>query len=388
MLKKMLLLFIVFFLFISYTKANLRQQMLQNYEQQKSRMLRNYEAEKEQMTIDWQNQRQAIENRWHSFRNSTKTELVSYSEDLNSRSIINFEDGYIEIEAIVEIQEEDADKKVIELLRKKVNDVLETKDVNGELLIIDQIDYSVPKIEKELLEKDQIDYSVPKIKEKLPAPEKKVAVDNFVNQIIEEKVEKSEPEKSRDEIERKVARVKIPLITNHLVIRAKRYLVYVNKYSEQYDLPPEFVFAVMETESHFNPYAKSHVPAFGLMQLVPRTGAYDASQVVYGRAVMLTPEQLYDPETNIHLGIAYFHLIFNRYLRRYRDNEFVHLLASTAAYNCGPTRVNRILRDLDVENMDNREFYIQFKNRLPNETKNYIDKVLNNTEKYRQITEI
>jgi membrane-bound lytic murein transglycosylase C len=377
MLKKnIIILSVIFVLISSYLMANKRQQMLENFERQRSQMLNNYETEKKQMTVDWENQRKEIEQKWHNYRNSTKKELVSYSEDLNSRSIINFEEGYIEVEAIVEDQEEDSDQKVINILREKVNNVIETKDVDGTLLIKDQIDTT----EKEEKIIEDID---------LPAPPKPVVpIKKYVDNLIETKTEKTEPLKSKDEKERVVATVKIPLISNHLLIRAKKYLELVNKYSEQYDLPPEFVFAVMETESHFNPYAKSHIPAYGLMQLVPRTGAYDASKVVFGKNILLKPDELYDPETNIHLGIAYFHLIFNRYLRRYRENEFVHLLASTASYNCGPTRVNRILRDFDFENMDNQKFYVKFKSRLPNETKNYIDKVLNNTDKYRHITEI
>ncbi|GIS72714.1 MAG: hypothetical protein CM1200mP10_22910 [Candidatus Neomarinimicrobiota bacterium] len=55
--------------------------------------------------------------------------------------------------------------------------------------------------------------------------------------------------------------------------------------------------AIAETESAFNPKAKSHVPAYGLMQLVPKTGARDAYQWIYKKDKYVSGDTFTNPRT-------------------------------------------------------------------------------------------
>jgi soluble lytic murein transglycosylase-like protein len=84
---------------------------------------------------------------------------------------------------------------------------------------------------------------------------------------------------------------------------------------------PDLVRAVIQTESAFDPYARSHKGALGLMQLMPNTAAE------------LGVSDPFEPEQNIRGGVAYL----RRLLDRYRNNEELAL----AAYNAGPAAVDR-----------------------------------------------
>jgi hypothetical protein len=91
------------------------------------------------------------------------------------------------------------------------------------------------------------------------------------------------------------------------------------------DYDPVFVAAVIKSESAFNTLAKSNKGAQGLMQLMPKTGAWLAakSELPKGR--------LTDPGHNLKLGIAYLKELESSY----GGNKVLTLIA----YNWGPGRV-------------------------------------------------
>ena len=95
------------------------------------------------------------------------------------------------------------------------------------------------------------------------------------------------------------------MVPDHIRKRAVVFQTDVNAQSQRQNLPPALVFAVMETESYFNPVAKSPAPAFGLMQLVPTSGAREAYRYVYNKDHVVSDTYLYDPKNNIELGSAY-----------------------------------------------------------------------------------
>ena len=95
----------------------------------------------------------------------------------------------------------------------------------------------------------------------------------------------------------------------------------IDKYSEQNNLDPDFVKAVVKQESGFNPNAKSHCGAMGLMQLMPAT------------AQGLGVTNAYDAEQNIYGGTKYLKGLMDRF-----DNNKELALA---AYNAGPNAVKK-----------------------------------------------
>ena len=95
----------------------------------------------------------------------------------------------------------------------------------------------------------------------------------------------------------------------------------ISKYSDKTGLDEDFVKAVINQESGFNPNATSKCGAMGLMQLMPAT------------AQGLGVTNAYDAEQNIEGGTKYLKGLMDRF-----DNDKSLALA---AYNAGPNAVKK-----------------------------------------------
>jgi soluble lytic murein transglycosylase-like protein len=102
--------------------------------------------------------------------------------------------------------------------------------------------------------------------------------------------------------------------------------------SKQYDIDPSLVLAVIHVESRYDAFAVSPVGALGLMQILPSTGRELAAR----HGVDWTgPQTLFDPVSNVRLGVAYLKQLSDRY---------GSTSMALAAYNWGPGRIDRRLR--------------------------------------------
>ena len=187
--------------------------------------------------------------------------------------------------------------------------------------------------------------------------------------------------------------VAVPFQARFLSENANRYQEQVMRESKKRNLPPSLVYAIMETESHFNPRARSHVPAFGLMQLVPSSGGLDAYHYVYGEKLVLGPDYYFNPNQNVELGAAYLDLLLNRYLRRIEDEES-RLYCAIAAYNTGAGNVARSftgktsvrLAAQIINELSPKDVFDHLITKLPyQETRNYLKKVSAARERYRDL---
>lgn len=111
-----------------------------------------------------------------------------------------------------------------------------------------------------------------------------------------------------------------------------RYQRLVSYYADLYDVPREIVYAIIRTESQFDPDAVSRTGARGLMQLMPET--YRAVATAIGRV----PDEClaFDPGMNIQCGVY----LLSQLYRKYGVWE-----TAFAAYNAGETAVDRWLSD-------------------------------------------
>ena len=137
-----------------------------------------------------------------------------------------------------------------------------------------------------------------------------------------------------------------------------------------------FILSIIRQESEFDLSANSHAGAKGLMQLMPYTAKLVSKQakLPYSKSRLTT-----DPEYNINLGSHYIAGLILQY-----DGAYPF---ATAAYNAGPNRVkywkkiNKNPQKKQINYVDWIEL-IKFK-----ETRNYVQRVLENYNVYRYILE-
>lgn len=139
-------------------------------------------------------------------------------------------------------------------------------------------------------------------------------------------VKASQSGKSQDELEALEKQVYRVLKRHGRPVQNGRELatsVVREALAQSYD--PVFVAAVIKSESAFNALARSHKGAQGLMQIMPKTGAWLADQASIPR------QKLTDPGHNLKLGISYL----KQLEQEYNGNRMLALVA----YNWGPGHV-------------------------------------------------
>lgn len=176
-------------------------------------------------------------------------------------------------------------------------------------------------------------------------------------------------------------------------MKAKRYKPFIYDYANSYSLPPSLVFAIIHAESSFNPLARSQIPAFGLMQIVPHTAGRDATHMLFKKQRVLSPSYLYNPKKNVQVGAAYLHLLYYRYLREISDSKS-RLYCAIAAYNAGLSSVMRTLTGQSsinnassaINRMSSNDVLRKLIRQMPSaETREYVNKVLSLQKTYGQL---
>jgi soluble lytic murein transglycosylase len=142
--------------------------------------------------------------------------------------------------------------------------------------------------------------------------------------------------------------------------------------SRKPDVERAFVLAITRQESEFNPKAQSPVGARGLMQFMPATARNEARLrgMPYQQSWLTD-----DPAYNMTLGGLHLDTLLKQFGGSY--------IMTAAAYNAGPSRPNQWVRDYgdprtgQIDPIDWVEF-VPF-----SETRNYIQRVLENIQVYR-----
>ena len=217
----------------------------------------------------------------------------------------------------------------------------------------------------------------------------KLTIKNIVNLIAD----KAKPEKETVKTSngtKDILKIELQLVENHIPKRAEQFKELVKANSAKFTVDQPLIFAIMEQESAFNPAAKSHVPAYGLMQLVPKSGGRDAYRYVHKQDVIPSANYLYDPSNNVELGTGYLRLLMTTSFAKVKDSR-CRMLCAIAAYNTGAGNVSRALigstnvsKAIDkINSMTFDQLFSYLRSNLPHaETRDYIQKVTSKMEKY------
>ena len=147
------------------------------------------------------------------------------------------------------------------------------------------------------------------------------------------------------------------------------YKPWLEECGHRYNVDPLLLAAVIRAESKFFPRAVSEQGALGLMQIVPQTAIWAASEM---GLVDFNPDKLYDPNVNINIGSWYL----GQLLLEFDNNEVLAL----AAYNCGRGCIQQWL-----SSRNSLAEEVNFENLPYAETRSYVQKVLKNYHWYRRV---
>ena len=355
-----------------------------------------------------------IEKTWDKPVTSSRKVWVEYSDDLKERRKVDFENKNISIAITNTNNEEQASD---DELRSKLKDILVKN--KQEAFEDDVVAQAVEKRSKQQIsllktaEVKPVPVLLPFVSEKPSLTDKEI--DDIVDRMLAMQVktetvntkgktvvsvvvpfEITEEQKSKEKpstTKPSTSNVKdyADLRVNKLPKPARHLRTDVSKYAAQAKIDESLVFAIIETESAFNPMAKSPVPAYGLMQIVPTSAGQDATAKLFGKAKILAPSYLYESEKNIEIGTTYLNILYYRYLRGI-TNEESRLYCSIAAYNTGAGNVAKAftgklkLRGAvkQINKLEPREVFDHLVKNLPyDETKKYLLKVHKRIAKYK-----
>jgi len=154
------------------------------------------------------------------------------------------------------------------------------------------------------------------------------------------------------------------------VIHPIKYGEIVEKWAAEYGVDPLLIFAVIQTESGFDPEAESNVGARGLMQVMDDTFDWIKGRIAPDEA--LTFDDMYDPETAIRFGTYLYAISLQRY-----GND---VSTAAASYHSGWGTVDGLLEDTaySADGVTLHTFPY-------NQMQNYVNKINRNYETYKDL---
>ncbi|MEG2086740.1 MAG: lytic transglycosylase domain-containing protein [Angelakisella sp.] len=147
------------------------------------------------------------------------------------------------------------------------------------------------------------------------------------------------------------------------------YSQTVTRASEATGVSTELIYAVIRTESGFQPQARSTMGALGLMQMTPDTLSWVRYRM--GEQGATDSQLLFDPEQNIWYGTHTLELLIR---------EFGSVETALAAYHAGWGNVKKWLGDPDCSSDGKQLEMIPFY-----DTDRYVCKVLSTAEMYKRV---
>ncbi len=286
-------------------------------------------------------------------------EYVKYVAGYKSRALVDFDAGLVTVETV-----DDTDPAA-SLRRAVVSTLMTPRDPRAVDLFSDAAvtESGEPFLLGEVKDFEGRDIATP------------ASAEAFAARLVGEAL------RTRPAGGRTVSFVQFPLAPDHLPLRAAKYRPQVEAAAARFGVPRSLIYAVIRTESSFNPFAVSNAGAFGLMQVVPTSAGTEVRGHLEGKEEPPTPAFLLDPDNSITYGAAYLYLLDARHLAKVADPTS-RLYCQIAAYNTGPGNVLRTFdksRDAafaDVNALRPDQVFTTLATRLPfAETRTYLRKV-------------
>lgn len=156
---------------------------------------------------------------------------------------------------------------------------------------------------------------------------------------------------------------------NEFLGKSYYFIYYVIQELEAADLPPELAL-IPFVESNYDPFSISPSGAVGLWQFMPKTGR------MFNLEKSWWNEDRHDPYRSTHAAIGYFKYLFERF-----DND---LYLALAAYNAGPTYLDRQINKNKRRNLDYDFWSLDLNKQVTEYIPKYIAirEIVFNSEKY------
>jgi len=296
---------------------------------------------------------------------ATRKHYVKYTENYQSRAIVNFDTGEITVETVDEANPAASLKNAIVTTLLTPNDPRAT----------DLFTASAVKLSSE-----KEPYLLGLVQDArgraIATPEQAEA---FADHLLAGRGTRAV---EIDDGKKTATFVKFAMVSNFSHKQAEKYRPLVERYAAQHKISPSLVYAIIKTESAFNPFAVSSAPAYGLMQLVPTSGGREAYRVAKGEDGIPSKQQLFDPQNNIELGVTYLNILTFKQLERV-ENATAREYCVISAYNTGPSNVLKAFsKNKDeavniINSLQPPDIYQRLRTRLPyDETRQYLQKVV------------
>ena len=377
--------------------------------------------------------RDQLINTWGDSEVSTPSKLVEYSEGHSIKSVFDFEANEVRISVLhskdKEVKLDKVQKALAELEDISLTQFSETKPGTDKIpQLLAQANKQIKEVsisseallaaqaqlieEQSIAQKNQVERLSDLAQARTSEPEQpqqksksEQQIDVQLKQIDQEKQQRllrlKQQVKAAESVaprKQEVTTFTIPLAQRSELTMAEPYIEPVLQQSARWQLEPSLMMAIIHTESHFNPKAQSHVPAFGLMQVVPLTAGHDVNRFLFQQNSPMDPAVLLKPNKNIETGVAYMHLLNSRYLKNIRHPQS-RRYCMIAAYNTGSGNVARSFnqdrsRNIKkaaavINSLKPEQVYAHLNQHLPyEETKKYLKKVTKRQGIYRQLDQI
>ncbi|MCP4324715.1 MAG: DUF3393 domain-containing protein, partial [Alteromonadales bacterium] len=288
--------------------------------------------------------------------------LVKYTNSYKARAIVDFEKGTILIETLAG----NSKAKTLQNLQNAITTtVLTTSDPQK----TDIFSSDEPQLSgKPYLYEQVVDQDNKSIQYQWRA-------NRFSKYLTEFKLQKYKKNKKL------IYAVRINMVEKHQHLRKQKYSKHVLSAANRYQISPQLIYGIIETESSFNPFAVSTANAYGLMQVVPKTAGADVFQRIKNKKGMPTKQQLFDPAFNIDIGSAYLHILNNNYLKEVTNGMSRHY-SIISAYNGGAGNVlktfhgNRKMAMKVLNKKSSKDVYYLLTRKHPKaESRRYLEKV-------------